>query len=101
MARSSPTVLLVHVNEDTYSSYDITEEYAYFIVLYKGQAFNLRHWANHYTKGFIDSKGPKYVRTCFANSAHCIRLAQKLNRENDTDEFTVVQVRGDSVRTIK
>jgi hypothetical protein len=100
VSRTKPTILLTYVNEETGSSYEITDEYAYYMVLYRGNAFNIRHWANHDIKGFPDTIGPKYPKTCFANSAHCVRLAAKLNQENNTNEFTVVQMRGDSIRVI-
>jgi hypothetical protein len=101
MSRPKPTILLTRHNEETGSAYEITEEYAYYIVLYKGNAFNLRAYADFYTKDFPGSLAPKYGRTCFANPAHCIRLANKLNKENDTKDFTVVQLRNLNTRTIK
>jgi len=101
MSRPKPTILLTYHNEETGSAYEITDEYAYYMVLYKGNAFNLKTYADFYTKDFPENIGPKYGRTCFANPAHCIRLARKLNNENNTTDFTVMQIRNANARIIK
>lgn len=100
MSRPKPKVLLSHVDEESGRGYEITEEDAYYMVLYQGHAFNLKQWADWYIKDFPGQIGPKYPRTCYANPAHCIRLANKLNSELATRDFTVIQLRGTTARTI-
>jgi len=101
MSRPKPTVLLTYVDELSGRGYEVTDEYAYYMVLYQGNAFNLKQWPNWDIREFPGTIGPKYPRTCFANPAHCIRLANKLNKENNTDKFTVIQIRNNTTRIIK
>lgn len=101
MSRPKPVVLKSHVDEETGRGYEITEADAYYMVLYKGHAFNLKQWADWHTKDFLGQIGPKYPRTCFAHAGHCIRLANKLNAELETTDFTVVRLRGNVAKTVK
>ena len=38
----------------------------------------------------ISYPGPKYKKVSFSNPGHAINLAKKLNKQFDTDQFTVV-----------
>lgn len=100
MSRPKPTVLKHYVDEESGRGYEIIGEDAYYMVLYQGRAFNLKQWADWYSKDFPGAICPKYPRTCFANPGHCIRLANKLNSELATRDFTVIRLRGTAARII-
>ena len=38
----------------------------------------------------ISYPGPKYKKVSFSNPGHAINLAKKLNKQFNTDQFTVV-----------
>jgi len=84
MSRPKPTVLLEHVNRESYKTEQILESEAIWAVFYKGKPFNLK-------RGSMVSSypGPKYKKVSFSNPGHARNLAKKLNALFNTEEFAV------------
>ena len=59
----------------------------------------------HYT--LVSYPGPKYKKVSFSNPGHAFNLAQRLNKNFDTEDFSVVMltagkvVTEDEVKTLK
>jgi hypothetical protein len=84
MSRPKPTVLLESINKSTYKSDQILSCEGIWAVFYDGQAINLK------TQNIlVNYPGPKYKKTSFSNPGHAINLAKKLNKQFNTDSFTV------------
>jgi hypothetical protein len=86
MARPKPTILLEHVDKN-YNSEQILEASAIYAVFYKGQPINLRTLST-----LVNYPGPKYKKISFSNSGHAFNLAARLNKQFNTDDFTVVRL---------
>lgn len=84
MSRPKPTILLQHVDKNTYRSEQILESEAIWAVFYKDKPFNLRseHTLN------ADS-ATKYKKTCFNSPGHAHSLAKKLNKMFKCQDFSV------------
>ena len=87
MSRPKPTVLIEHVNKETYKIEQVLESEAIWAVFYKGKPFNLK-------SGSILSSypGPKYKKVSFSNPGHAKNLAKKLNNLFKTKEFEVYRL---------
>ena len=85
MSRPKPTVLLEYTNKKDYKSEQILAAEGIWAVFYKGKPFNLKsaNLLNNYP-------GPKYKKVSFSNPGHAINLCKKLNKQFQTDLFTVV-----------
>ena len=84
MSRPKPTVLLEHVNRESYKSEQVLESEAIWAVFYKGKPFNLK------SGSMVSSyPGPKYKKVSFSNPGHARNLAKKLNALFNTEEFAV------------
>ena len=84
MSRPKPTVLLEHVNRESYKTEQILESEAIWAVFYKGKPFNLK------SGSMVSSyPGPKYKKVSFSNPGHARNLAKKLNALFNTQEFAV------------
>ncbi len=84
MSRPKPTVLLESINKATYKSDQILSCEGIWAVFYDGKAINLK--SQHM---LVNYPGPKYKKTSFSNPGHAINLAKKLNKQFNTDQFTV------------
>jgi hypothetical protein len=76
-----------HVNPKNYKAEQILEADAIYAVFYMGKPINLRT-LNH----LVSYPGPKYRKISFSNSGHCFNLAEKLNKQFKTTEFSVVKL---------
>ena len=85
MSRPKPTVLLDHVNKNTYKSEQVLASEGIWAVFYDNQPINLKT-----ANVLISYPGPKYKKVSFSNSGHAINLCKKLNTLFKTDKFTVV-----------
>jgi hypothetical protein len=84
MSRPKPTVLLEHVNRESYKTEQILESEAIWAVFYKGKPFNLK------SGSMISSyPGPKYKKVSFSNPGHARNLAKKLNTLFQVKDFAV------------
>jgi hypothetical protein len=91
MARPKPTILLEHVDSNSYKAEQILEAEAIYAVYYKGKAINIRT-----LNRLVSYPGPKYKKASFSNSGHALNLAERLNELFHTDEFKVYRlVQGD------
>lgn len=84
MARPKPSVLLEALNQRTYKAEQVLEAEAIYSVFYKGKPINLRT-----LNTLVSYPGPKYKKVSFSNKAHCVRLAERLNKMFGVDDFTV------------
>ncbi len=80
MARPKPIVLLTH--KEYHRTEEILEAVNSYTVLYKGQPFGIK-LSYEFVYNF------KYGRTFFINEAHAIKLADRLNKQFNVDDFTV------------
>ncbi len=85
MSRPKPTVLLEHVNKNTYKSEQVLSSEGIWAVFYDNKPINLKS-----LNILINYPGPKYKKVSFSNPGHAINLAKKLNSLFKTDKFTVV-----------
>jgi hypothetical protein len=85
MSRPKPTVLVEHINKQTYKTEQVLAADGVWAVFYNSTAINLKtsHMLTQYP-------GPKYKKVSFSNKGHAINLARKLNSQFKTDKFTVV-----------
>jgi len=83
MARPKPNILLEYVDKN-YNSEQILEASAIFAVYYQGKPINLRT-----LNTLVNYPGPKYKKIGFSNSGHAFNLADRLNKQFNTDDFDV------------
>jgi len=85
MSRTQPLVLLEHIEKDTYRCDQIIEAAGIWAVFYDNSPTNLK--SSHY---LASGQAPKYKKTSFSNPGHARNLCRKLNKQFNTDKFTVV-----------
>ncbi len=85
MSRPKPTVLIEHINKQTYKTEQVLAADGVWAVFYNTTANNLK--TSHKLTPY---PGPKYKKVSFSNKGHAINLARKLNSQFKTDKFTVV-----------
>lgn len=90
MARPKPTVLLRHKNKD-YKIEEVLEAEAIYAVFYKNKPISVRLLNN------LNYPGPKYKKVSFPNVGHALRLANKLNENFNSSDFTVVKLTGGEI----
>ena len=85
MVRPKAPVLLQQA--DDIGDIEIMMAPAVWIVMYQNTAISMarRTWT-------VRGQVVKYMRTNFSNPAHAYRLARKLNKMFDTDDFTVREI---------
>lgn len=87
MSRPKPTILAEKTNKDTYKTEQILASEGIWAVYYQGRPINIK------TQNLLVAyPGPKYKKVSFSNPGHAINLAKKLNKEFQTDEFSVVKL---------
>ena len=86
MSRPKPTILIEKVNNKTYKAEQVVAADAIYAVYYQDKPINLRTM-NQY----VDS-GSKYKKVSFSNPGHAFNLAERLNKEFKTDEFSVYKL---------
>jgi len=84
MSRPKPTVLLENIDKKTYKSEQVLKAEAIWAVFYKDEPFNLKS-----SNVLTNYPGPKYKKTSFSNPGHAFNLAERLNKQFNTDEFCV------------
>jgi len=92
MSRPSPKIITENTNNETYHSTLILKAEGIWAVFYDNLPINIK------TLNSISYSTPKYKKVSFSNSGHAINLAKKLNKQFDTNKFTVVKLsHGDTV----
>jgi hypothetical protein len=86
MARPGPEIILSVPTEDG-GSLEVMNSQGVWVLAYRGIpcALRERYWA-------ADGEHVKYPRTGYNNRAHCERLAEKLNDQFNTDQFSCLEV---------
>ena len=85
MSRPKPNVLLEKVDRASYKADQILASEGIWSVFYQDNPINLK---SHNI--LTNYPGPKYKKVSFCNPGHAINLAKKLNKQFQTDQFTVV-----------
>jgi hypothetical protein len=87
MSRPKPTVLLEITNKKTYKTEQVLDADAIWAVFYKDKPINLK------TNSIVAQQvGPKYKKVSFSNSGHAFNLAEKLNKQFNTADFSVFKL---------
>ena len=85
MSRPKPTVLVEITDKETYKTEQVLASGGIWAIYYQNQPINLK--TSNY---LVQYPGPKYKKVSFSNPGHAINLAKKLNKQFQTDKFSVV-----------
>jgi len=87
MSRPKPTILLEITNKKTYKTEQVLDAEAIWAVFYNDKPINLK------TGSILAQKaGPKYKKVSFSNAGHAFNLAEKLNKQFNTQDFSVYKL---------
>jgi len=87
MSRPKPTILLELTNKKTYKTEQVLDAEAIWAVFYQDKPINLK------TSSIVAHKiGPKYKKVSFSNAGHAHNLAEKLNKQFNTQDFSVYKL---------
>lgn len=93
MSRPKPKVLAEVTNKSTYKTDQILASEGIWAVYYRDNPINIKT-----LNMLVSYPGPKYKKVSFSNPGHAINLAKKLNRQFQTEDFTVVKlVQGETI----
>lgn len=87
MSRPKPNILLEITNKKTYKTEQVLEADAIWAVFYKDKPINLKT-----NSTVMQQLGPKYKKVSFSNAGHAFNLAEKLNKQFNTTEFSVFKL---------
>lgn len=87
MARPGPEIILSVPTDDAGGVMEILESQGVWVLTHAGRPVALRE--KFYE---IDGLHVKYPRTGYNNEAHCVRLAEKLNKQFNTKDFSCLEV---------
>jgi len=85
MSRPRPQVLAEITNKETYKTEQVLASEGIWAVYFEARPINLK--TSNY---LVQYPGPKYKKVSFSNPGHAINLAKKLNKQFQTDKFSVV-----------
>ena len=85
MSRPRPQVLVEITNKETYKTEQVLASEGIWAVYFEARPINLK--TSNY---LVQYPGPKYKKVSFSNPGHAINLAKKLNKQFQTDKFSVV-----------
>lgn len=88
MSRPKPQVILEITNKKTYKTDQVLEAEAIWAVFFKDKPINLK--TN--TSLISQQIGPKYKKVSFSNAGHAFNLAEKLNKQFNTRDFSVYKL---------
>jgi hypothetical protein len=93
VSRPKPTVLAEVTNKATYKTDQVLASDGVWAVYYQDRPINIKT-----QNMLVQYPGPKYKKVSFSNPGHAINLAKKLNKQFQTEDFTVVKLTaGDKV----
>ena len=84
MSRPAPIILIELTNPITHKTDKVIKSDGIWAVYFNNCPFNLK------TESIVAFTAPRYKSVSFSNKGHAINLAKKLNKQFNTDEFTVV-----------
>jgi len=87
MSRPKPKILIEVTNKSTYKTDQILESDGIWAVYFNHNPINIKT-----LNLLVSYPGPKYKKCSFSNPGHAINLAKKLNRQFQTNNFTVVKL---------
>lgn len=87
MSRPKPKILLEVTNKKNYKTDQVLEADAIWAVFYKEKPINLKT-----SSLVVQQLGPKYKKVSFSNSGHAFNLAEKLNKQFNTTDFSVFKL---------
>ena len=87
MSRPKPQILLEITNKRNFKTDQVLEADAIWAVFYKDKPINLKT-----TSILAGQLGPKYKKVSFSNWGHAFNLAEKLNRQFNTQDFSVYKL---------
>jgi len=88
VSRPKPQILLEITNKKNYKTDQILDAEAIWAVFYKDKPINLKT-----TTGIVSQQiGPKYKKVSFSNAGHAFNLAEKLNKQFNTKDFSVFKL---------
>jgi hypothetical protein len=85
VARPKPTILSEITNKVTYKTDQILASDGIWAVYFQSRPINIKT-----QNMLVQYPGPKYKKVSFSNKGHAINLAKKLNKQFQTDDFTVM-----------
>jgi hypothetical protein len=85
MSRPKPTIIASLQLGSTTT--EVCAAAAVYAVYYQGKPVKVRTHGDDMMNGF------KYAKSSFPEPGHAVRLAQKLNRELNTTDFSVVELK--------
>jgi len=93
MSRPRPVILTEITNKATYKTDQVLASDGIWAVYYQDRPINIKT-----QNMLIQYPGPKYKKVSFSNPGHAINLCKKLNRQFQTEDFSVVMLTaGDTV----
>jgi len=87
VSRPRPTVLTEITNKATYKTDQVLASDGIWAVYFQDRPINIKT-----QNMLIQYPGPKYKKVSFSNPGHAINLAKKLNRQFQTEDFSVVKL---------
>lgn len=87
MARPQPTIIIEHVESETYQAEQVLAADAVYAVFYEKRPVNLRS-----LNKLVGSPAPKYKKVNFSSPGHAINLAKRLNTQFRTTAFSVYRL---------
>ena len=88
MSRPKPQIILEITNKKNYKTDQVLEAEAIWAVFFRDKPINLKT-----TTSMISQQiGPKYKKVSFSNAGHAFNLAEKLNRQFNTKDFSVFKL---------
>jgi hypothetical protein len=87
MSRPKPKIILEITNKKTYKTDQVLDAEAIWAVFYQDKPINLKTGSV-----VVHSPGPKYKKVSFSNAGHAFNLAEKLNKQFNTTDFSVYKL---------
>jgi len=87
VSRPKPRILLEVTNKKTFKTDQVLEADAIWAVFFQNKPVNLKN-----ISVIACHSGTKYKKISFSNPGHAFNLADKLNKQFGTTEFTVVKL---------
>ena len=85
MSRPKPSILAEITDKETYKTEQVLASDGIWAVYFEGRPINIKT-----QNMLIAYPGPKYKKVSFSNKGHAINLAKKLNKQFQTEDFTVM-----------